>query len=273
LLELFSMELSKVRLVVTDMDGTLLNSKHEVSARFFEVYYKLRDKGVLFVAASGRQYNNIVSKLVPIKDDLIFIAENGGFVMKGEEEWLATPLDGQLKNSILEIIKGNPDIYPVLCTKHMAYIRKDHTQFVSLLQEYYENFEYLDNLIDYEDEVMKIAVFHAQDSEKYIYPLVRDFEDELKVKVSGQQWVDLSHKDAHKGHALREVQARLNISPAETMVFGDYNNDLEMMGEASFSYAMANAHPNVKAAARYETASNDDFGVELVLEKLLETLS
>jgi len=255
------------------MDGTLLNSKHEVSKRFFEVYYKLRDKGVRFVAASGRQYNNIVSKLIPIKDELIFIAENGGFVMKGDEEWLATPLDGQLKNSILERLKENPDIYPVLCTKHMAYIRKDHTQFVSLLQEYYENFEYLDNLIDYQDEVMKIAVFHALDSEKYIYPLVVDFEKDLKVKVSGQQWVDLSHTNAHKGYALQEVQARLNISPAETMVFGDYNNDLEMMGEAYFSYAMANAHPNVKAAARYSTTSNDAYGVELILEKLLASLA
>jgi len=255
------------------MDGTLLNSSHEVSERFFDLFYKLKAKGVLFVAASGRQYNNIVSKLVPIKDDLIFIAENGGIVINGDEEWLHIAMDDSLKNKVLTVVENSPDMYPVLCTKNMAYIRKDHTQFVSLLQEYYTQFEYLDNLVTFSDEVIKIAVFHEQDSEKYIYPVVRQFENESMVKVSGQQWVDLSHKDAHKGHALKEVQTRLNISPAETMVFGDYNNDLEMMGEASFSYAMANAHPNVKAVARYSTASNDDFGVELVLEKLLATLS
>ncbi len=255
------------------MDGTLLNSSHEVSERFFDLFYKLKAKGVLFVAASGRQYNNIVSKLVPIKDDLIFIAENGGIVINGDEEWLHIAMDDSLKNKVLTVVENSPDMYPVLCTKNMAYIRKDHTHFVSLLQEYYTQFGYLDNLVAFSDEVIKIAVFHEQDSEKYIYPVVRQFENESMVKVSGQQWVDLSHKDAHKGHALKEVQARLNISPAETMVFGDYNNDLEMMGEASFSYAMANAHPNVKAVARYSTASNDDFGVELVLEKLLATLS
>lgn len=255
------------------MDGTLLNSHHEVSDRFFDVYYKLRDKGIQFVAASGRQYNNIVSKLIPIKDDLIFIAENGGIVINGDEEWLHIPLDDNVKNKILTVVEDSPDMYPVLCTKNMAYIRRDHTQFVNLLQEYYTQFGYLDNLVTFADEVIKIAVFHEKDSEKYIYPMVRQFENESMVKVSGQQWVDLSHIDAHKGHALQEVQGRLDITPAETLVFGDYNNDLEMMGQAYFSYAMANAHPNVQAIARYSTASNDAFGVEIVLEKLLEELS
>lgn len=267
------MELSKVKLVVTDMDGTLLNSAHEVSDRFFDLFYRLREKGILFVAASGRQYNNIVSKLVPIKDDLIFIAENGAIVMKGDEEWLHIPLEDDLKNKILTVVENSPDMYPVLCTKNMAYIRKDHIHFVSLLQEYYTQFEYLDNLVSFADEVMKIALFHQHDSEKYIYPVVRQFENESMVKVSGQQWVDVSHVNAHKGHALQEVQSRLDIAPEETMVFGDYNNDLEMMKQATFSFAMANAHPNVQAAARYATESNDAFGVEIVLEKLLEELS
>ncbi|NND16043.1 MAG: HAD family hydrolase [Eudoraea sp.] len=267
------MDFSKVKLVVTDMDGTLLNSTHEVSERFYDLFYKLRDKGVVFVAASGRQYNNIISKLIPIKDDLIYIAENGAIVMKEDEEWLHIPMNNKLKNKVLAVVDSSSDMYPVLCTKNTAYIGNKHTQFVSMLQEYYTKFDFLDDLSAFSNEVMKIAVFHAQDSEKYIYPLMREFEDELKVKVSGQQWVDLSHKEAHKGHALQEVQTRLGISPEETMVFGDYNNDLEMMTQAHFSYAMANAHPNVQAIARYATASNDDFGVERVLERLLADLS
>ena len=69
------------------------------------------------------------------------------------------------------------------------------------------------------------------------------------------------------------VQNRLGISKAETLVFGDYNNDLEMMEHADYSFAMANAHPNVKAAARFETLSNDERGVEHILEQLLRQLS
>ena len=60
-----------------------------------------------------------------------------------------------------------------------------------------------------------------------------------------------------------------NIKPDELLVFGDYNNDLEMLALAEFSFAMENAHPNVKNAARYATSSNDDHGVEKILEKLV----
>ena len=60
-----------------------------------------------------------------------------------------------------------------------------------------------------------------------------------------------------------------NIQPHELLVFGDYNNDLEMLALADYSFAMENAHPNVLKAANYTTRSNDDFGVELILEKLV----
>ena len=79
----------------------------------------------------------------------------------------------------------------------------------------------------------------------------------------------MSSPNANKGYALKLIQEKYNIAPAETMVFGDYNNDLEMLALAHYSFAMENAHPYVKKVANYSTASNDAFGVEKVLEKLL----
>jgi hydroxymethylpyrimidine pyrophosphatase-like HAD family hydrolase len=85
--------------------------------------------------------------------------------------------------------------------------------------------------------------------------------------------VDISQPNANKGYALQLVQDRLGISVDETLVFGDYNNDLEMLRLAHFSYAMENAHPNVKKEARFQTKSNDEAGVEIILEHLLEAKS
>ena len=65
------------------------------------------------------------------------------------------------------------------------------------------------------------------------------------------------------------LQSKHGISADETMVFGDFNNDLEMLQEAFFSYAMDNAHDNVKKVARFSTKSNDEQGVESILEELL----
>ncbi|MEM7380851.1 MAG: HAD family hydrolase [Bacteroidota bacterium] len=266
------MDLSKIKMVVTDMDGTLLNSNHEVSPRFFELFDILRQKGVLFVAASGRQYNSIIDKLDPIKDELIVIAENGGFAMQNSLEIISNPLDFGVPQGLLGILEPLEDTHPVLCAKDNAYLQKSSIEFLEKLKEYYTEYQVLEDLKDFEGEVMKIAVYHAESSERFIYPAVKHLEGSLKVKVSGANWVDLSHKNAHKGFALEKIQKQYGISSEETMVFGDYNNDLEMLALADYSFAMANAHPNVLEAARYRTHSNDDFGVERILEQLVSDL-
>ena len=264
------MDLSKIKMVVTDMDGTLLNSNHEVSDQFFELFKELKSKGILFVAASGRQYNSIVDKLYTIKDDIIVIAENGGFAMKQEIEILATPLDKYHVEKILSTLNTIPNIHPVLCGKHKAYISGNSDEFTEKLSEYYTAFEVLDNLNDFDSEVIKIAIYHFDSSEQYIYPFVKHFEDELKVKVSGENWLDISNMNAHKGYALEKVMKSYNLYSNEVMVFGDYNNDLEMLALSDYGFAMENAHPNVKKVAKYSTLSNDENGVEHILKLLVK---
>jgi len=264
------MNLSSVKMVVTDMDGTLLNSRHEVSRHFFELYEELKKREILFVAASGRQYNSIAEKLSQIQSEIIIIAENGGLAIHNDQELISTPLDSISKNVILEILSQIDGAFPVLCGKHNAYILGDSPKFIDTLKEYYTKYAILDDLLKFDNEVMKIAVYHFGGSEKYIYPAVKHLEGTLKVKVSGENWVDLSHINAHKGYALKKIQEQHGISPEETLVFGDYNNDLEMLSMAKYSFAMANSHPNVLKAANYTTLSNDDFGVENILEKLIK---
>lgn len=263
---------SDIRLIVTDMDGTLLNSRHEVSDRFFELHEAISEKGVHFAAASGRQYNSIVSKLQPIRDQIYVIAENGGLAKYGEREIVSTPLDPATKNSVLDSLGKEREVHPVLCARNNAFVTGHSPDFLQILKEYYTEFEVIDDLYGFEQEVMKIAAYHFESSERYIYPLVLDHADELMVKISGRHWVDISHPNAHKGHALRIIQNELGIGPDQTMVFGDYNNDLEMLSLSAYSFAMANAHPNVAKAARFSTLSNDQGGVEHILEKVLESL-
>ena len=264
---------SRIKMVVTDMDGTLLNSKHEVSSRFFELFHILNAQGIQFVAASGRQYGSMISKLGSIQEELIIIAENGAYVRRQEEELLLTPVNksqiDRVLNATLHLDRANP----VLCSKHNAYVQSDDPAFIELLKEYYSGFELVEDAYAVQDQILKVAVHHPENSERYIFPAVENFEPEMKVKVSGNHWVDISHPDANKGQALRFVMAQQGILPEELLVFGDYNNDLEMLEMAHHSYAMANAHPRVKEVANYTTSSNDEFGVERVLESLLTEIS
>lgn len=252
------------------MDGTLLNSKHEVSERFFELFEQLKSRNILFIAASGRQYESIVHKLEPIKNEILVIAENGALVKDKEEELLVTPIQNHLKSSLLSKIENIDGAHAMLCGKYNAYFDGNSVPFLEQLKEYYASYEIHDDFSTVTDEIIKIAVYHDISAEDHIYPAMKDLKDQIKVKVSGLNWVDLNHTDANKGFALEKMQVRFGISPEETMVFGDYNNDLEMLGKAKYSFAMENAHANVLEVANYRTASNNDFGVERVLEKLLK---
>jgi Cof subfamily protein (haloacid dehalogenase superfamily) len=263
------MNLSQVKMVVTDMDGTLLNSNHEVSDRFFELFKELKKRDILFVAASGRQYNSILDKLDTIKNDIIVVAENGGYVMRNGVELLSTLLPKNQQHIILKTLSEVENINAVLCGKQCAYLTGDSEEFADLLRQYYSAFEIVEDLEQVDAEILKIAIYHFESSEQYIYPEVKHLEGDLKVKVSGPNWVDISSPNANKGFALQKLQKMYSITSEETMVFGDYNNDLEMLALADHSFAMENAHPNVKAVANYSTSSNDDFGVERILERLL----
>ncbi|MGA1340217.1 MAG: HAD family hydrolase [Flavobacteriaceae bacterium] len=265
--------LSNIKLVVTDMDGTLLNSHHLVSERFYTAFEELKSLGVAFVAASGRQYHSIYHKLYRIADQIYIAAENGGYTLYQDREIHQADFPSHLLERPLSLLEKRPEIHAVLCTKEKAFIKHGHPEFESFVIQYYSAYETIAHLSDCTEPVLKIALYHPEGSEKHIYPHVVELSDELKVKISGPNWVDLSHKDAHKGTAVAKIQSLLNISPAETLCLGDYLNDLEMLGQSHYSFAMGNAHPDVVSAAKYQTASNDQFGVEMVLEKIIQDIT
>ncbi len=253
------------------MDGTLLNPNSEVSPRFFNQFKALKQQNIHFTAASGRQYQSILDKLAPIKDDISIIAENGGIMKHNNKEQILLKLDPiNIKNAItlLRTIQG---AYIVLCGRQRAYIETTDEAFISKFKDYYKEYTIVDDLTQVkDDDFLKIAVFHHKSSETYILPTAESLKEDLQVIVSGENWLDISHAKANKSYALTILQKALGVTKEETMVFGDYNNDLQMMDLAYFSYAMENAHANVKKTARFKTKSNAEEGVETILEELLK---
>lgn len=264
------MDFSKIKLVVSDMDGTLLNPKSEVSARFFNQFNELKKKNIHFVAASGRQYQSILEKLDPIKKDISIIAENGGIMKFDNKEHILLKLSyGNIVKAI-ETLRKIDDVFIVLCGRKSAYIETSDEAFVSKFSNYYSEYAIVEDLTKVmNDDFLKIAVYHFESSEENIYPYIHTLKTDMQVIVSGQNWLDISHAKANKGYALKILQKELGITKEETMVFGDYNNDLHMLELAHYSYAMENAHSDVKKIARFKTKSNAEEGVEFILDQLI----
>lgn len=266
------MDFSQVKLVVSDMDGTLLNSNHEVSSEFISLFEQLKKHKITFVAASGRQYPSMVEKLHMMRNDIYIIAENGG-VTKYRDQVLDTEsLDTKYLKEIIPILRKVENVLIILCAKDKAYIDTKDEELINYFKQYYTEFEIVNDLLELQDlEVFKIAVRHPVSSEHYILPFISELHkhSEIDLKISGLHWLDISSIHTNKGNALAKLQKYLGVLEDETMVFGDFNNDIEMLQKAYFSFAMENAHPNVKNTARFSTRSNDDNGVEYILKKVI----
>jgi len=265
------MTFSDIRLVATDMDGTLLNSKHEIHESFFPVFRKLKNHGIIFVAASGRQYFNLAKTLDAVKDEIIFAAENGSYVVFKGEEIHIQAIDPEITRELILISRKIKNTYPIICGKKKAYVENDDEEFISHLKLYFERYEVVNDLLEItDDQFLKFTLCDLAGSEGNSYPHYKKYEDDLQVKVSGPIWLDISHKKANKGRAMEVLQEKFNVTAEQTMVFGDYLNDLEMLEKAHYSYAMANAHPDIKKIARFIAKSNDENGVVEVLLEITE---
>ncbi len=254
-----------IKLVATDLDGTLLNTKKELPDKIFKVIKELKKMGVLFVAATGRQYYNVHWNFQPVIQDIIILADNGGVSFQDNMLIGSIPIETDW-HLYIDKIKEIPLAYPVLCCVDKAYIKDLGMDFLRNVTNYYRRFEVVPDFRYIDDIVIKIAVCDEQNAERNAYPYLKGFEDQVQVKVSGDEWVDINSKDCNKGVAIRNLQKSFGITKDQTMVFGDFLNDLEMMDQAKYSYAMRNAHPKLKEAAKYETSSNNENGVIKQLE-------
>lgn len=250
-----------IKFIATDMDGTLLNKHNEIHDEFFEIFEKLENKNITFAAASGRQYFNLAKRFEAIKDRMMFIAENGTFVVYKEKELFVNALDKNVAIELIEIGRKIDNANVILCGKKAAYIENDNVDFVKEVQKYYERYEIVKDINEVEDDILKVTICDFSGSQNNSNSYYNDYREKLQVTVSGEIWLDITAKGANKGVAIKALQEKLGITFDETMVFGDYLNDLEMMEVAYHSYAMENAHEDLKKVARFTAKSNDENGV------------
>lgn len=258
-----------IKLLVTDMDGTLLNDKHQLPAGFYEAEKKLTDQGILFAIASGRQFYNLEKTVERIKDRTMFFAENGTYVSYKGEELYVNPLERDAAIGFINMGRKLDRTNLVLCGKDSAYVESKDEEFVGEVSQFYERLKFVEDLTNVNDTILKVTLCNFHGVEDHTFPHFVNYTDRYKVAVASKVYIDITALDANKGNAIKGVQEELGISPDETMVFGDYLNDLEMMKVATHSYAMKNAHSEIKEAGRHITEfDNNENGVLKTIEAL-----
>lgn len=263
-----------IRLIAADMDGTLLDDAKVLHEHFWPLVDELFVRGVLFCIASGRQYANLYNRFRAVGEEMVFLAENGAYVVKGTEEissqTLAPQLVDELVRAVRQLAETGADVGAVVCGKRAAYRERVDPPFAEQVDQYYASQQIVPDLLDRPDDgVLKFTVYDFDSAEGVTAPALAGFGDRTQVVVSGAHWVDVMDPATNKGTGIRSIQAALGITPAQTMVFGDFLNDLEMMDAAEYSFAMHNAHPLLRERARYVAPPNTENGVVRTISSVL----
>lgn len=263
-----------IRLIAVDMDGTLLDGDGRIPDALWSLLDELHARDILFAPASGRQLATLQAAFADAPaDEMIYIAENGAHVVRGDVEVSSDALDPHFVGRLVTHLRGRTaagrDLGIVVCGKRSAYIERADAAFRTEAEKYYEKLEIVEDLLTPDDQVLKVAIFDFGAAEETAAELA-PFRAGHQVVVSGEHWIDVMNLGVNKGVALQRIQRALGIDRSQTAAFGDYLNDLELLDAADHSYAMANAHPDILERARFHAPSNLDHGVLTTIRSFLD---
>lgn len=260
-----------VKLAVTDIDGTLIkDGSHKINPEIFDIIRKLKEKGIIFTAASGRQYPSIRRLFDPVAHDMIFVAENGAYIMCRETEMSVVRMDKEKARALIEHARQFEDIIINVSTPQTTVIDSKDEEFYDLLVNGYHNtVTVVEDLLAEDLDIIKIALY-KKDGIKDIaqQEFLPVWKDTFKAVIAGKEWLDFMDASVDKGNALKSIQSALRILPEETIAFGDNINDIGMLKNAGKSYAVETAAIEVKKYAKYTAPSYFEEGVIGILREL-----
>lgn len=267
-----------IQLIAIDMDGTLVNSSHQIDARTMAAVKAAVHKGMIVVPTTGRPYASVPAELLSISEIRYVITSNGADVLdqsthrsictrflSAEEALHITQRLSrhnlymyihsagnhyELKDSVSPFAKLHPDA----ASKFPCFQVDDFSEFISTHQ----------------DSIEKVGGI-CYDAATYNQILEEEKKlGNVNMASTGELSLEFNSPDASKGNALAFLCEKLGISPEHVMVLGDNQNDISMFRFANYSVAMGNAIAELKSIASEITQSCDNFGAAIAIERVLD---
>lgn len=260
-----------IKLIVSDVDGTLVpDGSKELNPELFETILKLREKGIQFAVASGRPLSSVEATFEQIKKKIFYIANNGAYIGCSGRSLYTYPIEPELVRGLIEAVRRHQDLDVTFAAPEHDYVDGKNEELYRWMTEGYQmQVTRVKDLLELTEPCIKLSLFKSSGIEEAARDIVKEFGGCLKMTCSGDMWLDAMAPGVNKGMAVRTIQESLDILPEETMAFGDQLNDLEMLNQAYYSFAVANAREEIRRAARFQADSNVNDGVLKIMKQLL----
>lgn len=284
-----------MKLIATDMDGTLLNEKNEVSQENVLAIKMAIEKGIQFVVATGRSYESAVKPLQAVGLTCPIITLNGAATFNLNKQQIRDiPLDVSVCRRILDICQKSNMYVELFIDDRMYSTGNEH--FMDILLKMFKNIltesteDEIRDIIErrFQQEKMQFIKNYEDiltKTNKKIYKLLgfsidevnlqnayKELEQEPGVVItsSGELNLEFNHPEAQKGLALESLANSMGIEMKDVMALGDNLNDKSMLQKAGRGVAMGNAVDEIKEVCKFITKTNNENGVAFAIEEMLK---
>lgn len=265
-----------VRLLLADVDGTLVTQDKVLTERAVTAVAKLREAGILFAITSGRPPRGMSMLIEPLDLTTPIAAFNGGLFARPDLSVIEQRvIPDSLTPAVIEMLDNQgmtvwvyrgadwlvPDIEGPHVAREAWTVRFDPTL--------------IDNFASVSSDVAKVVgVSDDHDAVQKATARVREhFGDHVSAATSQPYYVDVTNPDANKGAVVSYLSATYDIAPEEIATIGDMSNDVGMFAKSGLSIAMGNASDDVKRAAHCVTTTNENEGFAEAVERLILPLT
>lgn len=273
----------EIKVIVTDLDGTLLNSNSQINPKTKETLLKLQRDGYHLVLASGRPTPSVVGIAKELEMDLYdsyILTFNGAHVMnfQSKEVIYQQPLSVESSKAILGHLESF-EVVPMVCIDNTMYVEDVFAGIV-------EHQGVIKNIIEFESrignyklcEVNNLKDFVSQPLSKilitgnvdYLEANLEAFREPFAttntITKSADFFVEFTDFGVDKAKSLETILNKIGASMENVIAFGDGMNDLTLIQSAKIGVAMGNSSQTLKSYANYVTDSNDNDGIVLALE-------
>jgi Cof subfamily protein (haloacid dehalogenase superfamily) len=261
-----------IRLLLADVDGTLVTPAKELTDRSVAAVDQLRDAGIQFAITSGRPPRGMAMLMEPLNLTTPIAAFNGGVVIDRDLKVIEQRvIPDELVGSIVELLSSHHlDVWLYRGADwyiqdpdgpHVA--REASTvRFEPTVVDSYQGLESgIAKIVGVSDDNAAVAAGSADAHDR--------FGDHVSASLSQPYYVDVTHPDANKGFVAQYLASLYSIAGEEIATIGDMPNDVLMFAHSGLSIAMGNASPEVQRAARRVTTSNEDEGFANAVERFV----
>jgi Cof subfamily protein (haloacid dehalogenase superfamily) len=262
-----------IRMVIADVDGTLVTQEKVLTKRAVEAVLRLHDAGIQFSVTSGRPPRGMAMLIDPLKLTQPLAAFNGGVLIKPDLKTVVDQkfLPAGVPEKVIEAIENHGlDVW--LYTDIEWFVRDPNAPHVAREQW----------TVKFPPTVVKTfagllgrvaKIVGVSDDLERLAKCEKDVQQAGGTHISAARsqpyYLDVTHPQANKGEVVLSISRLLNIPAAEIATLGDMPNDVLMFKKSGVSIAMGNASPEVQAAATYVTSTNEDEGFAKAIEKFV----